>query len=93
MVFREKVVLFSQAGALPGEGLESIITQAQALDMKQVHADIAAQQTAAADTRAPRQLCRVVTNRGKPRFPSVTSFPSRCRRHAVGTRSSLATSV
>ena len=44
MVFREKVVLFSQAGALPGEGLESIITQAQALDMKQVHADIAAQE-------------------------------------------------
>src|SRR5688572_19152934 len=44
MVFREKVVLFSQAGALPGEGLESIITQAQALDMQQVHADIAAQE-------------------------------------------------
>ena len=44
MVFREKVVLFSQAGALPGEGLESIITQAKALDMKQVHEDIAAQE-------------------------------------------------
>jgi thioredoxin len=44
MVFREKVVLFSQAGALPGEGLESIITQAQALDMAEVHADIAAQE-------------------------------------------------
>jgi thioredoxin-like negative regulator of GroEL len=44
MVFRDKVVLFSQAGALPAEGLESIVTQAQALDMKQVHADIAAQQ-------------------------------------------------
>jgi thioredoxin 1 len=48
MVFREKVVLFSQAGALPGEGLESIITQAQALDMQQVHADIAAQETESA---------------------------------------------
>jgi thioredoxin 1 len=44
MVFREKVVLFSQAGALPAEGLESIVTQAQALDMKQVHEDIAAQE-------------------------------------------------
>ena len=43
MVFREKVVLFSQAGALPAEGLESIVTQAKALDMKQVHEDIAAQ--------------------------------------------------
>jgi thioredoxin 1 len=44
MVFREKVVLFSQAGALPATALESIITQAQALDMKQVHEDIAAQE-------------------------------------------------
>ena len=44
MVFREQVVLFSQAGALPANGLESVITQAQALDMKQVHEDIAAQQ-------------------------------------------------
>jgi thioredoxin 1 len=44
MVFREQVVLFSQAGALPGEALESIISQAQALDMKKVHEDIAAQE-------------------------------------------------
>jgi len=44
MVFREKVVLFSQGGALPAEGLESILTQAQALDMKQVHEDIAKQE-------------------------------------------------
>ena len=44
MVFREKVVLFSQGGALPAEGLESILTQAQALDMKQVHEDIAEQE-------------------------------------------------
>ena len=44
MVFREKVVLFSQGGALPAEGLESILSQAQALDMKQVHEDIAKQE-------------------------------------------------
>jgi thioredoxin 1 len=44
MVFREKVVLFSQAGALPGEGLQSILEQAKALDMKQVHEDVAAQE-------------------------------------------------
>lgn len=44
MVFREQVVLFSQAGALPGEALESIISQARALDMKKVHEDIAAQE-------------------------------------------------
>ena len=41
MVFREKVVLFSQPGALPGEALESIVTQAKALDMDEVHAEIA----------------------------------------------------
>jgi thioredoxin 1 len=44
MVFREKVVLFSQAGALPAQGLDSIVEQAKALDMKQVHDDIAAQE-------------------------------------------------
>jgi thioredoxin len=44
MLFREKVVLFAQAGALPAEGLESIIRQARALDMAQVHKEIAEQQ-------------------------------------------------
>ena len=44
MVFRDKVIVYSQGGALPAEGLESLITQAQALDMKQVHADIAEQE-------------------------------------------------
>ena len=40
----EKVVLFAQAGVLPAEGLESIITQARALDMEQVRKEIAEQQ-------------------------------------------------
>ena len=44
MLFREKVVLFAQAGALPAEGLESVIGQARTLDMAQVHQEIAAQQ-------------------------------------------------
>ena len=44
MVFREQVILFAQAGALPAEGLESIISQARALDMAQVHKDIAEKQ-------------------------------------------------
>jgi len=44
MVFRENVVLYAQAGALPGEGLESIISQARALDMAQIHQEIAGQQ-------------------------------------------------
>ena len=44
MLFREKVVLYAQGGALPPEGLESIIEQARALDMAQVHKEIAEQQ-------------------------------------------------
>jgi len=44
MLFREKVALFAQAGALPAEGLESVIRQARALDMAQVRKDIAEQQ-------------------------------------------------
>ncbi|HSN41054.1 MAG TPA: thioredoxin [Burkholderiales bacterium] len=43
MVFREKVMLFSQAGALPAAGLESVVAQAKALDMEQVHKDVAEQ--------------------------------------------------
>ncbi len=41
MVFREQVVLFQQAGALPGSALEQIVTQAKALDMEKVHKEIA----------------------------------------------------
>jgi thioredoxin len=44
MLLREKVVLFAQAGALPAEGLESVIRQARAVDMAQVHREIAEQQ-------------------------------------------------
>jgi thioredoxin len=40
MVFREKVILFQQAGALPGQALEQVITQAKALDMAKVHAEV-----------------------------------------------------
>ena len=43
VVFREKVILFQQAGALPGAALEQVITQAQALDMAKVHAEVSAQ--------------------------------------------------
>ena len=44
MLLREKVVLYAQAGALPAEGLESVIRQARALDMAEVHKEIAEQQ-------------------------------------------------
>jgi thioredoxin len=44
VVFREKVVLFQQAGALSASALEQVISQAKALDMAKVHQEIAAQQ-------------------------------------------------
>jgi thioredoxin len=44
MLMREKVVIFAQAGALPAEGLESVIRQARALEMAQVHKEVAEQQ-------------------------------------------------
>jgi thioredoxin len=40
MVFREKVILFQQAGALPGNALEQVITQAKTLDMAKVHQEV-----------------------------------------------------
>ena len=46
MVFREKVLLFQQAGALPASALEQVLEQAKALDMEQVHEEIAKQEIA-----------------------------------------------
>jgi thioredoxin len=44
MVFREKVILFQQAGALPGNALEQVISQAKSLDMAKVHQELATHQ-------------------------------------------------
>jgi thioredoxin len=44
MVFREKVVLFQEAGALPASALEQVITQAKSLDMAKVHQEIASRE-------------------------------------------------
>jgi thioredoxin 1 len=40
MVVREKVILFQQAGALPGSALEKVVSQAKSLDMAKVHEDV-----------------------------------------------------
>jgi thioredoxin len=44
MVFRDKVILFQQAGALPGNALQQVISQAKSIDMTKVHQELAAQQ-------------------------------------------------
>jgi thioredoxin len=46
MLFREKVILFSQAGALPGSALEQVITKGKELDMAAVHKEIAEREAA-----------------------------------------------
>jgi thioredoxin 1 len=44
MVFREGVLLFNQAGALPAHALEDLIAQVRQIDMTEVHRQIAEQQ-------------------------------------------------
>ncbi len=46
MIFREQIVLFSEAGMLPASGLEEVIAQVRELDMEKVRADIDAAQAA-----------------------------------------------
>ena len=41
MVFRDKVLLFSQAGALPKSALEELVQKVRAVDMDAVRAEIA----------------------------------------------------
>ena len=55
MVFRENVILFQQAGALPGQALEQVLTQAKSIDMAKVHEEIAAQGRAAEQEIAAQQ--------------------------------------
>ena len=44
MVFRDDVILFNQPGALPGPVFNDLIDQVKALDMEEVHRQIAEQQ-------------------------------------------------
>ena len=44
MIFRQQVLLYNQAGALPQHALEELVGKARALDMDAVKAEIAAEQ-------------------------------------------------
>ncbi|MEL6890725.1 MAG: thioredoxin [Actinomycetota bacterium] len=46
MIFRDGVQLFSQPGALPAHALDDLVEQVKALDMDEVHAEIAKRQAA-----------------------------------------------
>jgi thioredoxin 1 len=44
MVFRENVILFSQAGMLPKSGLQQVVQKSLEVDMVKVHQEIAEQE-------------------------------------------------
>jgi len=52
MILREKVILYSEAGALPAHALEDIVIKAQALDMVKVHEEIANERSSDSDPDA-----------------------------------------
>lgn len=44
MIFREQIVLYSEAGMLPAPALQEIVEKVKSLDMEQVRKDIQAEQ-------------------------------------------------
>ena len=44
MIFREQIVLYSEAGMLPGPALQDIVDKVKSLDMEQVKKDIETEQ-------------------------------------------------
>ena len=54
MLFRDRVLLFRQEGALPPAALADIVAQAKALDMERVRAEIAAHEAAEKAAKTPR---------------------------------------
>lgn len=44
MIFRQKIIIFSQPGMLPASSLVEVLEKAQALDMEQVKREIAEQE-------------------------------------------------
>ncbi|MCP4807047.1 MAG: thioredoxin [Proteobacteria bacterium] len=48
MVFREKILLFRQSGALPAQALDEVLTKVQELDMDDVRKQVAEAQAAEA---------------------------------------------
>lgn len=54
MVFREKVLVFNQAGALPAANFEELITAVKGLDMAEVHKSVEEARASAAEQGDPR---------------------------------------
>ena len=43
MVFREQIIIYSEAGALPKSGLQQLVEQVEALDMEEVRKSVEAE--------------------------------------------------
>lgn len=52
MVFREKVILFSQPGAMMGGAFEKLIEEVKAIDMAKVHSELATRDAGAEPAQA-----------------------------------------
>ena len=44
MIFREGVLIFRNSGPIPGAAIDDLVSQAQALNMEEVHAEVAKQE-------------------------------------------------
>ena len=44
MIFREGVLIFRNSGAIPGAAIDDLVSQAQALNMEEIHAEVAKQE-------------------------------------------------
>ena len=53
MIFREQVLIFSQPGSLPAPVLTDLIEKVRALDMTEVHAEVAKQQAGVTEVTEP----------------------------------------
>jgi thioredoxin 1 len=47
MLFREQVILYSEAGSLPKQAMQQLITDAKAIDMQEVHKSLQEQNSQA----------------------------------------------
>jgi len=47
MLFREQIILYSEAGALPKQGMQQLINDAKEVDMQEVHKSLQEQQSQA----------------------------------------------
>jgi len=53
MIFRDDIIVYAEAGALPASALEQVVTQAKALDMDAVRRQIAAEDAGDGASEAP----------------------------------------